>query len=175
MDTYLVVKLITIHGFSCVEDIKMFSRSLNKSFLKWSQENVLEPSIFIASRATFSAPDCFHNCWIGGEVIRLNILQKRPHKWMHIHHTKCKRNSFHPVPIQIAATTCVGNPISVYSQVSYVCSHFLDISIQKGINNHFVYVDHSRHTKEEYNFITAMKWGDGKTSFEGGLGVRKIE
>jgi hypothetical protein len=168
MDTYLIAKLITIHGFSCVEDIKMFSRCLNKSFLKWSQENVLEPSICIASRATFSAPDCFHNCWIGGEVIRLNILQKRPHKWMHIHHTKCNK-IYSLDPIQIAATTCVGNPISVYSQVSYICTHFLDTSIQKDINNHFVYVDHSRHTEEEYDFIAVMKWG------ERDLKMRKIE
>jgi hypothetical protein len=61
--------------------------------------------------------------------------------------------------MQLATTTMAENaPLQCYSQVCYIWKGKLVDTVEKEQDGRKFYVDHSRHTDEQYHFIVLMKW-----------------
>lgn len=163
-------QLVAKHGMCCINDMIMFSISLDKAFKAWCDAHVVLRGVLVYSKATTSADTCVHFALKGTYSVRPEVVQLHRDQWVHIYHTSADRDNTHQLSIlQLASTFCISQPdhfpecgsvipVSVHSQVSYIDDGKLDTEIEKTSDGHYIQVDHSRHTPEMYRFIVKMKW-----------------
>jgi hypothetical protein len=157
LNTRLVAQLVAQYGFCCLMDIEVFSKSLDKEFENWGRKMLYSKSTCVVSRSYTNPGYCFHRVAFGALVLKPEILKLLPKKWMHIYHVKVGRFTLEH-PIQLASTTVTEeNPLICYSQVAYIWDGNLLDSISRELDGRKYYVDHSRHTDEQYHFVVVMK------------------
>lgn len=157
LNTRLVAQLVAQYGFCCLRDIVLFSKSLDKEFKRWGEKTLYSKSACIMNRSYTNPDYCFHRATFGVLVLKQEILKLLPKKWMHAYHARFKRPTLEH-PIQLASTTITQeNPLVCYVQVAYVGDEELLSSIEKTPDGRKYYVDHSRHTDEQYHFVVVMK------------------
>jgi UV DNA damage repair endonuclease len=154
----LVAKLVAQYGFACVLDMLAFSKSLDSSFKKWAENVLFSRAATIVTNSGQSKEPRYHRVSFGARVVNLNILKLLPKKWIHAYHIIFSRTSSVLHPLQTASTIITeAKPLECYSQVCYIFGRQLVTTIEKTSDGRKFYVDHSRHTTDEYRFVVIMK------------------
>lgn len=148
-------KLVAMHGFDCLNDIFMFSSSLDKEFLEWAYKYVIQRGIMVINRSSVDIEECMHKSQMFGYTVRLEVMEKSPKKWWHIYHVNVNgKTNQHPK--QIASTMVVDEPFCVHSQVAYVWDEKLCEGATKSPEGHLTCVEH-HHTEDTYRFVVKMQ------------------
>jgi hypothetical protein len=158
----LEAQLVAKYGFSCVNDMLMFSVALDKTFKNWCNNHVVLRGVLVWNKASLQKDDCRHFALRGTRSIRPEIIQLHRHRWVHVYHILAGRDCPLQEIHQLASTFCIAQPddipVAIHSQVSYIEDGHLDNVVRKTPDGHFIRVDHSRHTPEQYEFLVNMRW-----------------
>lgn len=157
-----VAKLVCTYGFMCVNDMRMFSRSLNSAFWNWARAYVYDRGALIWSSSSRTEKECFHRAYLGVDLLRHEIMKLRPEKWFHAYHATWTydANTWRTSDILLLACTTI-------SKEPFACHSILCLLQRDGLpcegpqkvegQTHAIRVDH-HHQPGRYAFRICMKW-----------------
>lgn len=159
-----IAKLVCVYGFCCVNDMRMFGKSLNKAFSEWTRRYVYDQGIFTWSCSSTTVSECYHKSFIGVAVLRHEILKLRPHQWFHVNHVIFK---FDPKEWQIsnilclAATMVSSEPLDIHYLAVLLSNGGKECTVVQVIDGLQLElkVEHN-HQPGSYEFRICMKWKD---------------
>ena len=161
-DDLQIPKLVALYGFRCVNDMRVFGKSLNRAFLEWARTYLFVKGSFVWSCASRRMDNCFHRSFIFVEVLRLDILERRPCKWFHAYHATwtIDPQEWHlPDMMHLAATTTSSHPFEIHSTVLLLGLGAKPVDEVQNVEGmrHPIRVKHD-HTPDRFCFYVEMKW-----------------